>query len=629
MASPVKKPLLGLALALTLASACLPQLQTANRPAVPPTPGTVDEAPEVPTPPDRDLFAIGQRLKTGGAPIPRVVNATPPEYAVGHRQTFWLTDLQSFRHFTATATLVYITPRTYTYVEDGQNVPLEEVQRSAQEFEERIFPTEIRYYGSFWKSGIDNDPHLTIVNARIPAVAGYFSSADQYPSVINPFSNERQAIYMNLGAVRPGSAGYNAVLAHEFQHALHWHINPSSDAWINEGAAELAAELVGFPSGFVNAFLSRPDTQLTSWPEETGASAPNYGGAVLFLKYLAQHYGGYEALQEILSSPGRGPQAISNYLAAKGYGVDFDAVFRDWVIANYLRQTGHERYGYAQDTAGVRGEAVGMGEYQGTVHQYAADYLEMGFDSGDVVAEFEGQTQTRLIPNEAHSGRAQWWANRGDSINTTLTREVDLRGLDKATLRFWTWYSAEKPWDYAYVELSEDGGRTWRVLSGSHSTSENPLGNSFGPGYTGNSGGGREPDWVEESIDLSPFVGKAVLLRFEYITDEAVNTVGFALDDISIPELGYADDAEEDRGWEARGFFRTTNALRQRLTLQLIKMGEQTTVEVVPVGEDGRARVELRGFGQDLRKSVLVVSAETPVTTEVAKYRVKVSGLSP
>ena len=620
--------LLLLALFGALAPACLPPFQAGSGPTPPPPAAIVDEAPNIPVPPDRDLFQIAQRLRTGGAAIPRVVNPSPPQYDVGHQQTFWLTDLQGFRHFSTTATLRHVTPRTYTYVEDGQNVPLEDLQRAAQEFEERIFPTVTRYYGDSWLPGIDNDPHLTIVNARIPAVAGYFSSADQYPAAINPFSNQRKAIYMSLGAVRPGSAGYNAVLAHEFQHALHWHINPYSEAWVNEGAAELASQLVGYSSGFPGAFQSRPDTQLTSWPEEPGASAPSYGGALLFLKYLAQHYGGYEALQEVLAAPGRGPQAISNYLAAKDYGVDFDGVFADWVIANYLDQPGEGRYSYPQDQVSVRGEAIGrLGEHQGTVHQYAADYLELGFDSGDVLVEFEGQPQSRLIPNEAHGGRVQWWANRGDSIDATLTRELDLRGAEKATLSFWTWYDLEKPWDFAYVEVSTDGGQTWSILPGRHTTTENPLGNSFGPGYTGKSGGGSEPAWAEENIDLSPYADKVVLLRFEYITDEAVNNVGFALDDISVPELGFADDAEEDKAWEARGFYRTGNSLQQRWTLQVIKVGEETAVEEVPVDADGRARLELRGFGRDLRKAVLVVSARTPVTTEVARYRVRISAM--
>ncbi|MDP2727212.1 MAG: immune inhibitor A, partial [Dehalococcoidia bacterium] len=588
----------------------------------------VDEAPNIPVPPDRDLFEVAQRLRTGGVPIPRAVNPVSPEYTVGHQETFWLTDLQGSRYFTTTATLRYVTPRSYTYLEDGQDVSLADLQRSAQEFEDHIFPTVTKYYGSNWRPGIDNDPHLSIVNARIPAVAGFFSASDQYPKAINPFSNQRKAIYMNLAVARPGSTAYNAILAHEFQHSLYWDVNPYSEAWINEGAAELASVLAGYQSNFPNAFLNRPDTQLDTWPEEPSESAPSYGAALLFLKYLAQHYGGYEALKEIIASPGRGQQSITSYLTAKGYGVDFDGVFKDWVIANYLNQPGEGRYSYLQDRTSAKGKPIGrFGEYQETVHQYAADYLELGFDSGDVLLQFEGQPEVKLIPDQPHSGRAQWWANRGDSIDTTLTREFDLQGLQKATLRFWTWYNIENTWDYAYVETSVDGGRTWNILAGQHTTTENPLGNGFGPGYTGISGRGKEPIWIEDSIDLSPFAGKKMLLRFEYITDEAVNDVGFALDDISIPELGFVDGAEENRDWEARGFFRTSNSLRERFTLQIIKIGQDTVVEDVPVDEEGRARLELRGFGKGLQKAVLVVSAHTPVTTEIAHFRLVLSPL--
>jgi hypothetical protein len=517
------------------------------------------------------------------------------------------------------------------YLEDGQDIPLDSLRASAEEFEGRIFPSIIRYAGISWPPGIDNDPHLTVLNARIPAVAGYFSTADQYPTLINPFSNQRKIIYINLDAVRPGSTSYNKVLAHEFQHAVYWHLNPNTESWINEGAAELAAELAGYPSSFPASFLRHPDIQLTTWPEATSASAPHYGASLLFLKYLAQHYGGYGVLGQIPKTPGRGQAAISRYLQNSGYKTDFTAVFKDWVIANYLDQPGSGRYSYPDDEVQVQPEQVinAPGSYRGTVRQYAADYLELALASGDFQVHFRGNPSVRLLPNQAHSGQTQWWANRGDSIDTTLTREFDLSNLERATLEFWTWFDLEKPWDYAYVQVSRDGGRTWTVLPGQHTTSDNPLGNSFGPAYTGKSGGGQGPIWVQEHIDLSPFTGGRILLRFEYVTDEAVNNPGFALDDISIPELGFRDDAESGAGWEARGFFRTCNSLRQRFTVQVIKVGEKTTVEEVPVDPQGRGRLELRGFGAELRKAVLVIAAHTPFTTQEANYTVTISSLEP
>ena len=64
----------------------------------------------------------------------------------------------------------------------------------------------------------------------------------------------------------------------------------------------------------------------------------------------------------------------------------------------------------------------------------------------------------------AHSGRYVWWSNRGDESDTTLTRTFDLTGLEQATLQAWLWYDIEKDYDYAYVEVSTDGGQTWEVL---------------------------------------------------------------------------------------------------------------------------------------------------------------------
>jgi len=45
--------------------------------------------------------------------------------------------------------------------------------------------------------------------------------------------------------------------------------------------------------------------------------------------------------------------------------------------------------------------------------------------------------------------------------------------------------------------------------------------------------------WIEESVDLSDYSGKKIWLRFEYVTDAAVNGEGFFLDDVSVDAIGY------------------------------------------------------------------------------------------
>ena len=209
-------------------------------------------------------------------------------------------------------------------------------------------------------------------------------------------------------------------------------------------------------------------------------------------------------------------------------------------------------------------------------------------------------------------------ARMGDS---TLTRTFDLRDAKSATLDFSIWYDIEEGWDYAYVEASTDGGQQWQILPGRHTTEENPVGNAFGPGWSGMSGGGKTPEWVEEQVDLTPFAGKEVQVRFEYVTDDAVNGPGVLLDNFAVPEIGYKDDAEAGAaGWEASGWVQTDNALTQRWLVQLLEVGDgQVTVQRMVVGPDGRGQLSVSNLG-DLNEAMLVISGLTPVTTEPASY---------
>ena len=176
---------------------------------------------------------------------------------------------------------------------------------------------------------------------------------------------------------------------------------------------------------------------------------------------------------------------------------------------------------------------------------------------------------------------------------------------------------------------STDGGDTWRILPGQHTTEENPLSLAYGPGYTGKSGGGDGPFWVDEQVDLTPFAGKKILVRFEYITDEGVNLDGFAIDDIEIPELGFFDDAEDDGRWQAEGFSRLVRRLPQRFILQVIEIGQTTTVTAVPLDEANSGQVRLSGFGSTLDKAVIVIAAATDGTRQPAVYQYSLQPAGP
>jgi hypothetical protein len=433
--------------------------------------------------------------------------------------------------------------------------------------------------------------------------------------------------YVNLENAMPGSDYFDGIIAHEFQHMIHWAIDRDEATWVNEGLSELAGLLNGFDVGD-SAYLYAldSDTQLNSWPDPED-SGPNYGASYLFLTYLWERLGD-EAIRALVSEPANGIAGFEATLAGLGSDVGFEAFFSDWVVANYLdgQSAVERRYGYRSLEFDEVAHAVEHSyfpvEETAEVHQYAADYILLE-GAEDVTVEFTGSTAVSLVGNDTLSGNYQWWSNRGDEGDATLTRAFDLSGLEKATLQAWMWYDLELDYDYAYVEVSTDKGENWTLLANEHTSTTNPSGNSYGPGLTGTSGGGEEPRWVQQSFDLSRFAGHQVLIRFEVVTDESVNGPGLCLDDLSIPELGFTDDVEEaDRGWQADGWLRVGDRVPQAFAVQLISFGDRPKVEQIGLDNQQRGTIQVPG-GVD--RAVLVVSGITRGTTEPAAYHYRIS----
>ena len=520
---------------------------------------------------------------------------------------------------TIDATLRLVTEHGYIYVQDGQPVEDGDIVAAGEALEE-VLPTVLRF-GALPQPGVDGDSHVAVVYAELPNLGGYVNDADFYPMAVAPASNEAEGVYIDIGLLRSRAVN-PSVLAHELQHLVHFGVDPNEEVWVQEGLSQVAGVLVSEVSTGFLQFAAAPDTQLNVW-DPTGESFANYGGAELFFRYLLHRTGDDPAiLEELVAEPADGIEGVEAVLRRHVPGVTFEDFFADFVTAN-LANAEKGPYGYDDITVSPRLAATLTGpvEDAGSVHQFAADYIEVELPQGNAVFSFEGESTVSALGNEAHSGRGQWWSGRGDAIDSTLTRTLDLRGLTSATLTFWTWFDIENWYDYGFVEVSTDSGRTWQALPGLHTTDEDPLHQAYGPGYTGISGGAEAPDWVEEHIDLTPFAGRVVLLRFEYVTDGGVSTRGWALDDIAVPELNLLDDAEASGDWQAEGFQRIEEPLRQRFVLRLIEFGPDLRVTDIPLDDQNRAQVRLTGFGAGLERAVIVVAAATRGTSEVAPYR--------
>jgi len=633
----------------------VPALATPQATAIPPTQETVvpteratvsptatpDPGPSVtpdllarlednPMPP-RDYVELVSSLQGSDQPVPRVVRTTPLTYALGDQARFYVGDMEVPRTTEITATLRVQTEHLQMWVEDGLSVDQQGLEQSAAVFEEQIYPTNHRYFGTEWTPGVDGDARLVVLNTRFSGAVGYFTSAHEYSRLVNPYSNEREMFFMNVEALAPGTDSYNAVLAHEFQHMIQWHQDSNEDTWVNEGASDLAEQLNGYAwsRGSVGRFEANPDLQLTTWPDDPDQLGAHYGASYLFLRYFLDRFGP-DALRALLQHEENGIGGFNAVLQEQG--IDFDSLFAGWLVANLLDDPllGEGEFGYREVDLHVRAshrmEAYPQEEV-GQVRQYAADYFELLPDgAGDLYLSFAGAPTVRLVPNEPTSGHFQWWSNRGDVSHSTLERTFDLTDASEATLSFNLWYDIESGWDYAHARVSTDGGQSWQLVRGEYMTDYDPTGNALGPGYTGRSGHPAEetdgqPQWVREHLDLTPFAGQQVIVRFDYITDDTVNRVGLCVDDLELAAVGFADDVEAgEDGWRAQGFVRHENALPQRYVVQLVEYAPEPRIVRLPVGPDGRGEWTIEEFGEQVQRAYLIIAATTPYTTEPADY---------
>ena len=585
--------------------------------------------------PVRDLHELAIRLRGLPPDTARTTNqGGSPDYEVGTRRLFHASNVDTEEQFDLYATLRYKTEHVYMWVEEDEPVDQDDLEAAADLFEEQTYATNRAFFGSEWRPGVDNDSHLSILHATNlgNSVAGYYSSADEFVSEVREDSNEMEMFYINIDNVRPNSAFYNGVLAHEFQHMIHWYNDRNEETWLNEGFSELATYLNGFDVGGSDyLFTDAPDTQLNTWPSGPGAAGPNYGAAYLFTSYFLDRFGS-DATRTLVAHEENSFTSVEDVLQGEDGDLTYEALFGDWVIANLLDDPTLEdgRYGYEDiDPPSVDIKTTYFKNAypvsdQATVHQHGTDYIEVQ-GQRPLTFTFTGSTQVSLVDTTAYSGEYFYWSNRSDDSDMSLTQSFDLSSVSRATLSYWTWYDIEKDWDYAYVEASADGGETWRILETPSGVGTNPNGNSFGWAYTGQSGDGDKPEWIQEEVDLSDYAGQEILIRFEYITDDAVNRPGLVLDDVSIPEIGYSTDFESDEaGWESAGFIRHANILPQRWLMQMVLFGPETTVEHLELEESqtGSWSVPLNNA---VDRAVVTVSGLAPVTTELASYSYEIT----
>ncbi len=589
--------------------------------------GAAMTADDFPTPPDRDLLLLARQMRWKGLEPETTSTAQLTGLQVGDLRDFWTLDYPKRTMVRNEFRLAAISENAYWWAGASHDASDDEVARTVADAEEQVFPP----LEAVFASG-DEPERVHVINGRIPGVGGYVSGSDQYPSTVSPYSNELPAIYINTRAAAYGDERLLDILAHELQHVIHQVADDSEATWLNEGLSELAVTEAGYRAGSIFGYLRRPYASLVNWPADlSGSVGLNYGAAALFAHYMREHYAPAGGLQDLLAIDSDGIEAVDEFLALRGSAAtvggqaNFHTVFADWMVANLLDEEAG-RYGYGnldvQASITKRQNADDDGPSQ-SLAQYAIDYVRLQDVDDGITVRFEGLGTTPLLPTEVDD--KCWWSNRGDTISATLTRRLTVPAVSgngaEPELTYRYWHDIEEEWDYLYVSASVDGGATWDVLQASGTTDANPVGNSYGYGYTGDSGG-----WQDGTASLADYAGREAMVRFHYVTDDAINGPGMCVQD---PKISGRDNAADAGDWAPDGFVLVNNQVRQDWIVWVILDGSENPAHRMDLTWDAERDRLVGSLAVEVvsgDRLVIAVAPAAPATMQPGSYRVWVDG---
>jgi hypothetical protein len=177
-----------------------------------------------------------------------------------------------------------------------------------------------------------------------------------------------------------------------------------------------------------------------------------------------------------------------------------------------------------------------------TVHDFALTVVVTFF-----TADFESD-DGGLVPSQgwawgsdttagSHSPTKVWGTvlggNYSNSVQWTLTTpSMALPVADGAELRFWQWYAIEDSYDGGNIKIAVDGGAFNLVTPTPNYNDPTITAFNDTPGFTGTAG------WHEVVVDLTPYAGQSVAIRWTLGSDSSITERGWYLDDVAITAWG-------------------------------------------------------------------------------------------
>lgn len=509
--------------------------------------------------------------------LPPLNLTPPPAWLPGLRQDFKVIQVSGASTQRITAQVVYKGSHVVFWIDIRALTDLSAGSlRQMERFDRLIYPEMHAIFGVEESPGIDNDPriHAIFTTAIGDDYLGYFSAQDTQDPRVCPTSNGMDLFFLNPRLLNATGDAMIDTLSHEFQHMIHHAHDPNETVFLDEGLSGLAEylSLNTINSGNIHSWLNDTGRSLINWPAN-GRNNPYYGSAFLFAMYLYDRLGA-ELIRQIVASPENGLDSIDAVLKNQTgslKNLTADALYAEWLSAVFLNLLGipDGAYHYKSFPFPLKNAFIDIDElpcenfsalYE--TAQYGMDLFSLHCSQGVYELRFQGQPQARLTSlARPEDGRSAWWSNAVNNSVTTLTRGFDLRHLSPPIhFTYEINYDIEQAYDFLYLLISQDNGKSWQILKTPSGTDENRSGQNLGFAYTSSSGG-----WLQESVDLSAYAGRQIRLQFSYITDTASISQGALIDALALDTAADPDAAEaEQSSWQADGFVRSSNSIPQR-----------------------------------------------------------------
>ncbi len=327
------------------------------------------------------------------------------DFVVGDSRNFWSWSLAQMppSDIEVPATCRAVGQHVYVFVADdlwGSDVDQADVDAVMEALEEStpagsidptqgIVPNEYDVFGEV-PDALDSDPKVFILLMELEqfggtAFDGFFNAYNQYPdedimAQYGYHSNELEMVTVNATIRSVSSEITMGILAHEYQHLIHWGGDVNEVTWLNESCSEAAMTLNGYLTD--DAWLADYMANTTAPLKE--AEHVHYGACLLFGSYLYERYGA-AFLTTLVAEPGHGDAGLLATLDAVGAGITLDELELDWATATIADSQGAEGERFSHPLFDLVTPAV-----KATVDSYPRDGLAGSLDpSGAAYVEVQ------------------------------------------------------------------------------------------------------------------------------------------------------------------------------------------------------------------------------------------------